>query len=167
MTAGSGIMLAKHHKQRTMDRRGVTLVEMLVTVAVLVIIMTILVQIFQAATGSVSAAQAYQQLDDQLRRLDGIIRADLEGVTARFTPPLDPAQNLGYFEYGENEFADIQGEDGDDYLRFTAKAPPGRPFTGRMWVAAPEAAPGFYNPLAQPVTVTSDYAEIIYFHRNG
>ena len=45
-------------------------------------------------------------------------------MTARFTPPLDPAQNLGYFEYGENEFADVQGEDSDDYLRFTAKAPP-------------------------------------------
>ncbi len=134
-------MLARHHRQRTTDngqrtthrRRGVTLVEMLVTVAVLVILMTILVQIFQAATGSVSAAQAYQQLDDQLRRLDGVIRGDLEGVTARFTPPLDPAQNLGYFEYGENEFADNQGEDGDDYIRFTAKAPAGKPFTGRFW----------------------------------
>ena len=52
---------------------------------------------------------------------------DLGGATARFTPPLDPALNLGYFEYGENEFADIQGEDCDDYIRFTAKAPAGRP----------------------------------------
>ena len=107
---------------------------MLVTVAVLVIIMTILVQVFQAATGALSAAQTIQQLDDQLKLLDATIRSDLEGVTARFTPPLDPAQNLGYFEYGENEFADIQGEDSDDYIRFTAKAPPGQPFTGRMWV---------------------------------
>ncbi len=57
-------------------------------------------------------------------------------MTARFTPPLDPTQNLGYFEYGENEFADVQGEDSDDYIRFTAKAPEGRPFTGRMWVDA-------------------------------
>jgi prepilin-type N-terminal cleavage/methylation domain-containing protein len=184
----SGIMLAKRRRLQTTDsgrrtadrRRGVTLVEMLVTVAVLVIMMTILVQIFQAATGSVSAAQAFQQLDDQLRRLDSIIRADLEGATARFTPPLDPAQNLGYFEYGENEFADSQGEDGDDYIRFTAKAPPGRPFTGRFW-------PNYWNnstttqtfqPVSPsqttsgnlgffPVTITSDYAEIIYFLRNG
>ncbi len=148
-------------------RRGVTLVEMLVTVAVLVILMTILVQIFQAATGSVSAAQAYQQLDDQLRRIDGIIRADLEGVTAKLTPPLDPSQNLGYFEYGENEFADSQGEDSDDYIRFTAKAPEGRSFTGRMWIAAPGTAMGFYNGTVQPVTVTSEYAEIIYFVRSG
>jgi prepilin-type N-terminal cleavage/methylation domain-containing protein len=161
-------MLAKHRRQRTTDRRrGVTLVEMLVTVAVLVILMTILAQIFQAATGSVSAAQAYQQLDDQLRRLDGIIRGDLEGVTARFTPPLDPEQKLGYFEYGENEFADNQGEDGDDYIRFTAKAPPGQPFTGRFW---PPSSVNGYGTLANqplPITITSDYAEIIYFVRNG
>ena len=158
-------------------RRGVTLVEMLVTVGVLVILMTILVQIFQAATGSMSAAQAYQQLDDQLRRLDGIIRADLEGVTARFTPPLDPSLNLGYFEYGENEFADNQGEDGDDYIRFTAKAPAGQPFTGRFWPnnwPAPPNNPNFWpntntgaNVANFPITITSDYAEIIYFVRNG
>ena len=48
------------------------------------------------------------------------------------TPPLDPKNNLGYFEYGENAFADLQGEDSDDYIRFTAKAPAGRPFTGRI-----------------------------------
>jgi hypothetical protein len=145
----------------------VTLVEMLVTVAVLVIIMTIMVQIFQSATGAVSTAQAIQELDNSLRLLDATIRADLAGVTARFTPPLDPAAGLGYFEYGENEFADSQGEDSDDYIRFTAKAPAGRPFTGRMWVSNPAAAPGFYNANVQPVTVTSEYAEIIYFLRNG
>src|SRR5947209_5964082 len=133
---------------------------MLVTVAVLMILMTILVQIFQAATGSVSAAQAIQQLDDQLRRIDSIIRADLDGATARFTPPLDPIQNLGYFEYGENEFPDNQGEDSDDYIRFTTKAPQGRPFTGRVWSAS-------NNATVMPITITSDYAEIIYFLRNG
>ena len=88
-------------------------------------------------------------------------------MTAHFTPPLDPAQNLGYFEYIENEFADVQGEDSDDCLRFTAKAPPGQPFTGRMWVTQPASAPLFYNRAMQPVTVTSEYAEIIYFLRNG
>jgi hypothetical protein len=151
----------------------VTLVEMLVTVAMVLIIMTIVVQIFQAATGVLSAAQTIQGLDDELKLLDSTIRADLGGVTARFTPPLDPAQNLGYFEYGENEFADLQGEDSDDYIRFTAKAPAGRPFTGRAFLppivplGALTAAPQATYLGNQPVTVTSDYAEIIYFLRNG
>ncbi len=158
--------IGRHSRHRA-TRRGVTLVEMLVTVAVLVIIMTVMVQIFQAATGALSAAQTIQDLDNQTKLLESTIRSDLGGVTARFTPALDPIQGLGYFEYGENEFADSQGEDSDDFLRFTAKAPPGQPFTGRMWVTQPAGAVGFYNASAMPITVTSEYAEIIYFLRNG
>jgi prepilin-type N-terminal cleavage/methylation domain-containing protein len=157
----------ERNSRRAATRRGVTLVEMLVTVAVLVIIMTVLVQIFQSATGALTAAQQIQDLDNEIKLLESTIRSDLGGATARFTPPLDPTQNLGYFEYIENEFADTQGEDSDDCLRFTAKAPPGQPFTGRIWVTQPANGLGFYNPLVQPVTVTSEYAEIIYFLRNG
>ncbi len=147
-------------------RRGVTLVEMLVTLAVLLLMMVAIVKIFQAATGSLSAAQAYQELDNQLRLLDSTLRSDLTGVTATMTPPNDPRNNGGYFEYGENEFADLQGEDSDDYIRFTAKAPAGRPFTGRMYVPM-NGLQGLSNASFQPITITSDYAEIIYFLRNG
>jgi type II secretory pathway pseudopilin PulG len=151
----------------------VTLIEMLVTLAVLLIMMTLIVQVFQAATGTMSAAQAYQELDNQLRLLDSTIRSDLNGVTCRLTPPNDPKNNGGYLEYGENEFADIQGEDSDDYIRFTAKAPAGRPFTGRMWVApaipVSSMTPAQFQQYltTQPITITSEYAEIIYFLRNG
>ncbi len=156
-------------------RRGVTLVEMLVTVALLLLMMTALVQIFSAATGAVTAARTYQELDGNLRQLDATIRTDLQGITAKMTPPNDPEQNLGYFEYGENQFADLQGEDTDDYMRFTAKAPEGQVFTGRLYTGLP---PGVtWNNLSnqakavylstQPITITSQYAEIIYFLRNG
>ena len=150
-------------------RRGVTLVEMLVTLAVLLLMMTAIVKIFQAATGSLSAAQAYQELDNQLRLLDSTLRSDLTGVTATMTPPNDPRNNGGYFEYGENEFADLQGEDSDDYIRFTAKAPAGRPFTGRIYVPPliVNGNPTAFNANFQPITITSEYAEIIYFLRNG
>jgi prepilin-type N-terminal cleavage/methylation domain-containing protein len=154
-------------------RRGVTLVEMLVTVAMLVIIMTILVQVFAAATTALSAAQKLQEIDNQLKLLDGTIRSDLTGVTAKFTPPVDPADGKGYFEYGENEFADVQGEDSDDYIRFTASCPPGRPFTGRFFVPPPIALSAMSTQqllnyyASQPITITSEYAEIIYFLRNG
>ena len=143
------------------SRRGLTLLEMVVTVALLILIMTIVVQIFQSATGAMSASRAYQELDQGLRRLDSTIRQDLNGVTARLTPPLDPKDNLGYFEYIENAFADAQGEDADDCLSFTAKAPEGQPFTGRVWLPLPA------NQAIQPTLVTSQYAEVIYFLRNG
>src|SRR5271166_2485361 len=152
-------------------RRGVTLVEMLVTLAILLLMMTAIVKIFQAATGALSAAQAYQELDNQLRQLDATIRSDLNGVTCKLTPPNNPQNNPGYLEYGENEFADVQGEDADDYIRFTAKAPAGRPFTGRMWVPPPNSAnftpAQLFSIGYQPITITSEYAEIIYFLRNG
>jgi prepilin-type N-terminal cleavage/methylation domain-containing protein len=155
-------------------RRGVTLVEMLVTLAVLLLMMTVIVQIFQAATGALNSAQVYQELDNQLRQLDATIRSDLNGVTCKLTPPNNPQNNPGYLEYGENEFADVQGEDSDDYIRFTAKAPAGRPFTGRMWVPPPNSvnlpaatAIQLFEAGYQPITITSEYAEIIYFLRNG
>ncbi|MDG3003328.1 PulJ/GspJ family protein [Paludisphaera mucosa] len=172
---------AVDHRSRSSSRRGVTLVEMLVTVAMLVLMMTVLVQVFQAATGALNSAQSFQELDNSLRRLDVQVRSDLDGVTARLTPPLDPKNNLGYFEYGENAFADLQGEDSDDYLRFTAKAPPGRPFRGRVFLKPPfDVATGkLLDPAdmsaaqlslyknSQPITITSECAEIIYFVRNG
>lgn len=158
----------------TPHRRGVTLVEMLVVVALLVLMMTILVQIFQSATGAVSAQTAYAEMDQNLRRIDSVIRRDLNGITARMTPPLDPKDNLGYFEYGENAMSDAQGEDSDDYLAFTAKAPEGQPFIGRIYVppqfatlGVPPATTTVFIGGDQFVTFTSQYAEIIYFLRNG
>ncbi|AGA30531.1 PulJ/GspJ family protein [Singulisphaera acidiphila] len=142
-------------------RRGVTLVEMLVAVALLVLMMSMIVTIFTSATGALSGVQTFQQLDGDLRQLDMTIRQDLTNITAKLTPPLNPNDQLGYFEVGENAFADLQNEDTDDYMRFTAKAPEGQPFKGRIWLGATTTSPN------QPVLMTSQYAEIIYFLRNG
>ena len=146
-------------------RRGFTLVEMLVVVALLILMMTILASIFQQATGAISVSRTYQELDNNLKFLDQTIRADLSNITAKMTPPNNPANKSGYFEYGENAPADPQGEDTDDYLAFTVKALPGQPFVGRTWLSG--ATPTFANQNVQPVTITSDYAEVIYFLRNG
>ena len=163
----------RNNHSRPNARRGVTLVEMLVSVALLVLMMTIIVQVFAGATGAVSTAKAYAEIDQSLRKLSSTIQKDLNGVTARFTPPLDPNDGLGYFEYGENSFADLQGEDCDDYIRFTVKAPEGELFTGRIFAQSP-FAPGVANQAqlnsylnSQPITVTSQYAEVIYFLRNN
>src|SRR5947208_990724 len=120
--------------RRATGRRGVTLLEMLVVVALLVLMMLILASIFQAATGAMTTMRTFQELDDNLRLIDLTIRQDLIGSTARMTPPNNPAWKSGYFEYGENAPEDAQHEDTDDYLAFTTKAPEGRVFTGRVWV---------------------------------
>jgi len=148
-------------------RRGVTLIEMMVTVALVILIMTIIVSVFRTTTNAVRGAQISQELDGNLRRLDATLRQDLVGATARFTPPLDPKDNLGYFEYGENSFADAQGEDTDDWLAFTVKAPPGQPFLGRYWAPATNVIGQLTNQGIQPTIISSQYAEVIYFLRNG
>ena len=147
--------------------RGVTLVEMLVVVALVVLMMVILVQIFQSATGAMSASRTVQELDVNLRQVDSIIRSDLAGVTAKMTPPNDPKDNRGYFEYGENAYADAQGEDTDDYLAFTTRAPDGKLFTGRQWLGPAASGQSPINQTIQPTTITSQVAEVIYFLRNG
>ena len=148
-------------------RRGVTLVEMMVTVALVILIMTIIVSVFRTTTGAVRGAQISQELDGNLRRLDATLRQDLLGCTARFTPPLNPKDNLGYFEYGENSFADVQGEDTDDWIALTVKAPPGQPFLGRYWAPATNVIGQSTNQGIQPTIISSQYAEILYFLRNG
>ena len=155
-------------------RRGVTLVEMLVAVALLVLMMTIIVQVFAAATGAVSVAKITQDLDSGLSALDITIRQDLKNVSCTLTPPLNPADNKGYFEYGENSFADLQGEDTDDYVRFTVQAPEGQYYVGRMYVTPTTPLPVNmsqaqvnYMLQTQPITITSQTAEVIYFLRNG
>ncbi len=169
MPAGSTRQQPSPTRRPCRPRRGVTLVEMLVVVALIVLMMTILVQIFQSATGAMSASRITQELDVNLRQIDSMIRADLNGVTAKMTPPNDPALKTGYFEYGENSPADAQGEDTDDYLAFTVKAPEGQVFTGRQWLSNlnPTTGSQTINQNIQPVTVTSQVAEIIYFLRNG
>ncbi len=142
-------------------RRGVTLIEMLVVVALLVLIMTIIASVFQSATGAVRASQITHDMEQALRRLEGTLRQDLLGVTARLTPPLDPKDNLGHFAYGENARADAQQEDSDDWISFTVKAPVGQPFTGRYW--DPNAPAGLPN----PIIISSEFAEVLYFLRNG
>ncbi|MCY2936505.1 MAG: prepilin-type N-terminal cleavage/methylation domain-containing protein [Planctomycetota bacterium] len=153
-------------------RRGLTLVEMLVVVALTVLLMTIIAQIFQATTGAIQIARAYQEIEQDLRAVEGTIKRDLAGVTAKFTPPLNPKDGLGYFEYGENEFADAQGEDSDDYLAFTTTSTDGNLFYGRHLPAMPGmpslgADTRATRVQVAPVVVTSDTAEVVYFLRNG
>lgn len=157
--------LHTHHGRR--PRRGLTLVEMLVTVALVLLIMVITTQVFRSAATAASRQKVAMEQEQILRRFDATLRQDLQGVTAKMDPSFEPArpdEQRGYFEYGENSFADIQGEDADDYLAFTAKAPDGQPFRGFIVVQGMNA---LGNLFYSRIPITSNYAEIIYFVRHG
>ncbi|MFM7319334.1 MAG: type II secretion system protein J, partial [bacterium] len=57
-------------------RRGLTLVEMLVVVALTVLMMSIIAQIMTATTGAIQVARAYHELDSELRAMEGTIKRD-------------------------------------------------------------------------------------------
>jgi type II secretory pathway pseudopilin PulG len=63
----------------TRRRRGLTLVELLVSIALMLLIMSIIVAVFTAATGAMTTAKRDQELGSVARRLEGVIQQDLRG----------------------------------------------------------------------------------------
>lgn len=131
--------------QRQSDRRtdsfraGFTLVEMLVSVALVLLMMLMFTEIFQILAGSMTSQRGISENDQRERLLVTVLQADLDDRTFQYlqpftanttftTPPLttptpnDPRSPLyhqedrqGYFYISEND----PNDDTDDYLQFT------------------------------------------------
>jgi prepilin-type N-terminal cleavage/methylation domain-containing protein len=126
------------HIRRRSRRPGVTLVEMLVVIAVSLILIFAVVQIFQVAGQAVQVGRATLEMAGQLRTVSTRLRLDLEGLTVPARPWPRSSSAMGYFEYYEGPMrdntwlsaADNTFGDFDDVLMFTAHAID-EPFTGR------------------------------------
>lgn len=137
-------------------RRGFTLVELMVSVALVALMMLMFAQVFQLAAGSVSQQKGMAELDQRERMLVSILRGDLEqrsmqdvgvfpsGASAPPPPVYDMGGNeipspyshqyrRGYFSISENSPDDPT----DDVLQFTILQQPTLsakielPFAGR------------------------------------
>jgi prepilin-type N-terminal cleavage/methylation domain-containing protein len=152
--------------------RGFTLIEMLVSLAITLIMMGAVVTLFGVVSESVSKSRALVETSDRLRAAREIIQQDLQGATARLTPPLTPENDEGYFEIIEGPSSDgsismspyqyysgltpqvftpaLFG-DCDDALMFTVRSRTG-PFLGK------------YSPTSgTPRVIESPLAEVVYF----
>ncbi len=136
--------------------RGFTLIEMLVSLAITLIMMGAVVSLFGVITDSVSGSRAIIEMSERLRAARNRLQADLVGATATMLPPLNPANDEGYFEYIEGPSHDLTFAgasppsmfgDADDVLMFTVRSR-GEPFVGKF---APTA------------TAESQVAEVMYF----
>lgn len=115
-----------------------TLVEVLVATAVTLLLMAIVVSIFSYVSEGMAESRAIMEMSDQLRNAKHQLQCDLSGATAPTIPPLNPAANLGYFEYVEGPIGPVTPQyttdsslgDPDDILMFTACSLD-RPFIGR------------------------------------
>lgn len=108
---------------------GFTLVEMLVSVTLILLMMTMFAAVFQIATGSVSTQRANSENDQKARALTTIIRADFAKRTSRNLQPYFPGESAatsptsfgdrtGYFFISTN--AAPSGF--DDLIQFTISA---------------------------------------------
>jgi type II secretory pathway pseudopilin PulG len=148
-------------------RAAMTLVEMLVAMALTLIMMAAVAQLFAMFGTGVGNSRRLLEMDERMRAVALRLRQDLEGVTARVTetPPRKPADGTGYFEIIEgprNDFvnADVAGSpnrllgDIDDVLLFTTRSP-GEPFrgmTGNGPIQSPNAEVIWYCRLTDAET---------------
>ncbi|QDT23835.1 type II secretion system protein [Gimesia chilikensis] len=120
-------------------RTGFTLVEMLVSVALVLLMMLMFTEIFQLLSGSMTTQRGISENDQRERLLVTLFQSDLDNRTFQYllplanyrdftTPPMtkplptDPrspeyrkTERLGYFYISENDVND----DTDDILQFT------------------------------------------------
>ena len=131
----------------TGNRRGMTLVEMLVATTCTLILMGLVGQLFGVFGNAVSGSREVMQLDAEMRSVAWRLRQDLKGVTAPTLPPLDPDDGQGYFEYIDGPMRDFglaAGQppggladltrlfgDCDDVLLFTTRSSTA-PFVGKF-----------------------------------
>lgn len=127
-----------------MNRRGMTLVEMLVATTATLILMGAVAQMFALFGAGISRSRAALELDARMRVVAWKLRNDLKGATARTIPPLSPDSGEGYLEIIEGPNSDevvdgsflvsgaspINATDCDDVLLFTTRTPVGV-LTGR------------------------------------
>jgi type II secretory pathway pseudopilin PulG len=173
-------------------RRGFTLVEKLVAVALTLIMMTTVVTVFGLVMDSISNSRSTIEMTDRLRAVRNRLALDLQGATAPATPPLSPDSSSGYFEIIEGPIgalfpsaafatrsdedagssgtlsADYTVGDNDDVLMLTVRSASNEPFTGRFtpwnFINDPANQPP-PQAVGDPVVVQSRVAEVCWFLR--
>lgn len=168
--------MARLARRNMRQRGGVTLIEMLVAMAISLIMMAAVANLFAVVGSSVSTSRALINLSEQLRNARNLLQNDLAGITAPTVPPLRPENGDGYLEIFEGittdftNFGNTGGPGGfgavgiavdtltgdpDDVLMFTTRSKTGQPFVGKVWNT--NLTPNAFS------TVESQNAEVVWF----
>ncbi len=99
-------------------RRGVTLIELLIALAITMIMMTAVITLFANLSGTVTDSRALIEISERLRATRNRLQLDLAGHTATTLPPLRPEDGEGYLEI-------IEGPNSDAGSYIASTAPPG------------------------------------------
>jgi type II secretory pathway pseudopilin PulG len=124
-------------------RRGITLVEMLVALAVTLLMMGAVITVFGFIGERVTDSRSLIETNDRLRSAAHRLREDLGSLTVETIPWQRPEAGAGYLEIIEGPIRDVQRDgngnfvldttlgDIDDVLMFTIRAK-GDPFRGKF-----------------------------------
>ncbi len=127
---------------------GMTLVEMLAAMAVTLILILALAQVFEIIGDNVADGRAIVEMSSAIRDTANRLQDDLDAVTVPVRPWPEPGSGLGYLEYLEGTGFDLAPNfalwdptkplqsasiigDSDDVLAFTVRNS-GQPFVGRL-----------------------------------
>lgn len=182
--------------QNPNSRPGFTLVEVLIAATLSLVMVGLVVQIFATVGSTAAETRSVVQLTDRIRSAKIVLQRDLSNITVEMLPPIKVEQNRGYFEYIEGPggpiypglgaspvpvaydmnqtgaagatVQDTTAGDPDDVLMFTAQAPIGSYFYGRMR-AASQVVDGSGQIWTVPTDTQtqSQQAEICYFMRGN
>lgn len=115
-----------HHAGNRAGDRGFTLVEMLVSVALVLLMMSLFATIFQIASGSVSKQRGISQNDQRARSVQTVIKGDLDKRTFRNVIPFHMGEdaNVSPFRFGDRQgyfYLSINNPNNslDDVLQYT------------------------------------------------
>ena len=96
-------------------RRGLTLIEMLVSVALTLLVVLAVVRVFDLLGGNVTESRSILELSGQLRNVSAQLQKDLDRITVRTLPPADGSSSEGYLEIIEGPRSD-RDSDGDTII---------------------------------------------------
>jgi prepilin-type N-terminal cleavage/methylation domain-containing protein len=89
------------------NRRGLTLIEMLIAMAITLVMMAAVVTLFANISASIRNRRAMIELGGQLRQVRQRLALDLAGATCAAKTWQRPGENRGYIEYGEGPYSDM------------------------------------------------------------
>ncbi|MEQ8208552.1 MAG: prepilin-type N-terminal cleavage/methylation domain-containing protein [Lacipirellulaceae bacterium] len=115
----------------SVQRRALTLVEMLVGMAITLIMMAAVVNLFANVSGGVSNRRAAIEMNGTLRQARGLLQRDLAGATCPGVPWQNPESGNGYIEIIEGRYSDrnpsslVDGNAGNGELDYATSIIPG------------------------------------------
>jgi hypothetical protein len=160
--------------------RGLTIIEMMVSLASVMLLMMAYVTLFADVGGRIGEARSMIELTNRMRSASNRLRMDLEAHTCDMLPWQRPEAGGGYFEIIEGPTHDLPSPiptsdntatlwdethpllgDTDDVLMFTVRSKEG-PFTGKYW--RDTNGNGTVD-TGELQTVQSEVAEVVWFLR--